>query len=212
MEVKICGLTDPAEAVFLNEAGVDYAGFVFFEKSKRNVTMEQAIEIRKTLQPRIKKVAVTVSPEADFAKEIEDAGFDFLQVHKALDIKILENIGIPIWLAVNITDETQLQETNTFLELLPESLGNKITAIVVDGANYGAGETFDWEKNNEIRKLPALVRRKFVLAGGLSETNVAEGIRRFQPDIVDVSSGVEGACGKDPNKINAFIRKVRDYE
>lgn len=212
MEVKICGVTDPREAVFLNEAGADYAGFVFFEKSKRNVTMEQAVKIQKALHPRIKKVAVAVAPEADFAKKIEDAGFDILQVHKALDIKILENTGIPIWLAVNIADEIQLEETNAFLESLPEALGNKITAIVVDGANYGGGETFDWEKNNEIRKLPAFAKRKFVLAGGLNETNVTEGIRRFLPDIVDVSSGVEGTCGKDSDKINAFIRKVRDYE
>ena len=174
--------------------------------------MEQASELQKALHPRIKKVAVTVSPEADFAKKIEDAGFDILQVHKYLDIKILENIGIPIWFAVNIADEIQLQETNAFLESLPEALGNKITAIVADGAGYGGGETFDWEKNNEIRKLPALAKRKFVLAGGLNEKNVSEGIRRFQPDIVDVSSGVEGICGKDQNKINAFIRKVRDYE
>lgn len=212
MEVKICGLTDPGESVFLNEAGADYAGFVFFEKSKRNVTMEQAEEIQKALHPRIKKVAVAVAPDAEFAKKMEDSGFDILQVHKSLDVKILENISIPVWFAVNIADETQLQEKITFLESLPEALADKITAIVVDGANYGGGETFDWEKNNEIRKLPAFAKRKFVLAGGLNETNVTEGIRRFQPDIVDVSSGVEGTCGKDSDKINTFIRKVRDYE
>lgn len=212
MEVKICGLTDPGEAVFLNEAGADYAGFVFFEKSKRNVTLAQTAEIQKVLHPRIKKVAVTVAPEADLAKQIEDAGFDILQVHKSLDVKILENISIPVWFAVNIADESQLQEKIAFLESLPEALGNKITAIVVDGANYGGGETFDWEKNNEIRKLSAFAKRQFVLAGGLNEANVTEGIQRFQPDIVDVSSGVEGTCGKDRNKINAFIRKVRDYE
>lgn len=212
MEIKICGLTDQKEAEFLNEAGADYAGFVFYEKSKRNVTMAQAEAIRKKLDPNIRQVAVTVAPTVDFAGKIEESGFDILQVHKSLDVKLLELIRIPVWLAINIADDTQLREKIRFLESLPETLGNKVAAIVVDGAGYGGGETFDWEKNDEIRKMPALAKRKFILAGGLNAANVTEGIRRFHPDIVDVSSGVEGINGKDPNKIRAFIRKVRDYE
>lgn len=212
MEVKICGLTDPKEAEFLNEAGADYAGFVFYEKSKRNVTMAQAEAIRKKLDPNIQQVAVTVAPTVDFVGKIEASGFDILQVHKSLDVKLLELIHIPVWFAINIADDTKLREKIRFLESLPEKLGNKVAAIVVDGAGYGGGETFDWEKNDKIRKMPALAKRKFILAGGLNVTNVTEGIRRFHPDIVDVSSGVEGISGKDPNKIRTFIRKVREYE
>lgn len=212
MKIKICGLTDPRETIFLNEAGADYAGFVFYEKSKRNITIAQAEVIREKLNSEIKRVAVTVAPTADFVKTIEESGFDILQVHKSLDPKLLEMIHIPVWFAINIADEMQLREKTRFLDSLPERLGNKITAIVVDGAGYGGGDPFDWEKNNEIRKMPAFAKRKFILAGGLNEANVMEGIRRFQPDIVDVSSGVEGANGKDQDKINAFIRKVRDYE
>lgn len=212
MEIKICGLTDPREAGYLNEAGADYAGFVFYDKSKRNITLSRAKEIQAKLDPKIRRVAVTVDPDPVFVQEIEKNGFDILQVHKSIEPKILESIRIPVWFAVNIAEELQLQEKICFLESLPEELGNKITAIVVDGAGYGGGEAFDWEKNNAIRRMPALAKRKFVLAGGLNETNVTEGIQRFRPDIVDVSSGVEGTGGKDQDKINAFIRKVRDYE
>ena len=164
MKIKICGLTDPRETIFLNEAGADYAGFVFYEKSKRNITIAQAEVIREKLNSEIKRVAVTVAPTADFVKTIEESGFDILQVHKSLDPKLLEMIHIPVWFAINIADEMQLREKTRFLDSLPERLGNKITAIVVDGAGYGGGEPFDWEKNNEIRKTPAFAKRKFILA------------------------------------------------
>ena len=80
-EVKICGLTRIEDADFLNEAGADYAGFVFYEKSRRNVSLKKAAEIAAHLSADIKKVAVTVSLEPAFVKEIETLGFDILQVH-----------------------------------------------------------------------------------------------------------------------------------
>ncbi len=212
MKVKICGITKPREAGYLNEAGADYAGFVFFAKSKRNVTVDEAIAIQEELNPSIKRVAVTVAPDRGLVERIEDAGFHILQVHQSIDREILEQVHVPVWFAVNIADEVQLEEKIKFLECLPEALSNKIEAIVVDGADYGSGKTFDWQQSEGIRDRAAFAGRKFVLAGGLNEENVAEGIRRFRPDIVDVSSGVEGTDGKNQDKINGFIRKVRDYE
>lgn len=96
---------------------------------------------------------------------------------------------------------------------MPQHLQKKIEAIVVDGASYGGGETFDWKQAN-VKNAAAelLMQRKFVLAGGLNESNVQEGMKLFSPDVVDVSSGVEGENGKDKTKINNFVRKVRDYE
>lgn len=212
MKIKICGITKPQEARYLNEAGADYAGFVFFAKSKRNVTVDEALAIQAELHPSIKRVAVTVAPDRRLVERIEDAGFDILQVHQSIDREILEHVHIPVWFAVNIADEVQLTEKIKFLEELPDVLFGKIEAIVVDGADYGSGKTFDWQQSEGIRGRRPFAGRKFVLAGGLNEENVTEGIRRFQPDIVDVSSGVEGMDGKDQDKINGFIRKVRDYE
>lgn len=213
MKVKICGLTRPQEALYLNEAGADYAGFVFFEKSKRNVSIEQAKEVMKLLDDSIQTVAVTVSPDAALIEQIEQAGFQVLQVHKSLDTQLLERIHIPVWYAVNIAEEEQLQEKTSFLQAIPKKDAQKIEAIVVDGAEYGSGKTFDWKKSSEMRNHAGIFEhRRFVLAGGLNEENVAQGIKWFAPDIVDVSSGVEGADGKDREKIINFIGKVKNYE
>jgi phosphoribosylanthranilate isomerase len=216
MEIKICGLTRPKEAEYLNEAAVDYAGFVLFEKSKRYVTIEQAKAIMRELDPGIRKVAVTVSPDVALARAAEEAGFDILQVHKQLSSEVLREISIPVWYAFNIADEEELEKQQNFFHTLPEALSQKITAIVVDGAEYGSGKPFNWKKSKRLKKAGAqsppdiFTNRKFVLAGGLTAENVAEGIRCFEPDIVDVSSGMEEPeGGKSRERILTFVKAVR---
>ena len=76
MEVKICGITKKTEIEYLNEIKVDYAGFVFFEKSKRNIPVEKAAELLKYLDSGIKSVAVVVSPDEELVLEIQRNGFD----------------------------------------------------------------------------------------------------------------------------------------
>lgn len=213
MQVKICGLTKTEEAAYLNDVGADYAGFVFYPKSKRNVSFAQSKEIREQLNPQIQAVAVTVSPDVELVRKIIDSGFDIVQIHGELNKEVLETASIPIWYAVNIIKEEELlQKAEAFMKM-PQHLQKKIEAIVVDGASYGGGKTFDWKQAN-VKNAAAelLMQRKFVLAGGLNESNVQEGMKLFSPDVVDVSSGVEGENGKDKTKINNFVRKVRDYE
>lgn len=213
MQVKICGLTKTEEAAYLNDVGADYAGFVFYPKSKRNVSFAQSKEIREQLNPQIQAVAVTVSPDVELVRKIIDSGFDIVQIHGELNKEVLETASVPIWYAVNIIKEEELlQKAEAFMKM-PQHLQKKIEAIVVDGASYGGGKTFDWKQAN-VKNAAAklLMQRKFVLAGGLNESNVQEGMKLFSPDVVDVSSGVEGENGKDKTKINNFVRKVKDYE
>lgn len=213
MKVKICGLTHPEEAGYLNEAGADYAGFVFFEPSKRNVTLTRAQEIREQLDEKIKTVAVTVSPDVASAKRLGEAGFDILQVHKELSPEVLEAVQIPVWYAVNLSDTASFNEKTGFMEELPDALSVKIKAIVVDAGEYGSGKTFDWQKTQTaLRQHNIFKGREFILAGGLNAANVEEGIRLFSPDVVDVSSGVENTGGKDRNLIKEFTGKVKGYE
>lgn len=81
-KIKICGLTSSAEARYLNENHVDFAGMVlFFPKSKRNISIEQAKEIMAALDASIKRVAVVVSPSIEQVRQIEAAGFDYVQIH-----------------------------------------------------------------------------------------------------------------------------------
>lgn len=202
-KIKICGLTKPEEAEYLNQGEVDFAGFVFYEKSKRNVDFKQAEEIGKNLNTGIKKVAVSVSPTLDFAKAAVQEGFDVLQVHGEMMPEILE-LGTPIWRAVNITDKTQLEAV--FLQEKKES--ENLLGYVFDGAGYGGGKPFDWQGMAEqVKKITA--GKSLILAGGLTAENVRKGIQYFSPDVVDVSSGVEEEYGKSREKIMEFVNQVR---
>ena len=216
MQIKICGITDIKEAAWLNEAGVDYAGFVFYEKSRRNITPQAAAEIFTQLHESVKKVAVLVSPTADRIREIQKIGFDILQIHKELTPEALAAAGLPVWYALNISDVGELEQRQDYIRSLPSDLALKIKAIVVDAPQFGSGKTFDWQQKADSPDMTAALRqkeifldRKFVLAGGLNAENVAEGIRIFKPDIVDVSSSVEGDKGKDRTKIMEFTDAVR---
>lgn len=201
-KIKICGITRESETEVLNRMQVDYAGFVFFEKSKRNVSIEQAKEIKKSLNPSIQTVAVTVNPTRDLIDEIIEAGFDILQIHKMQEFP--ENLKIPVWVAYQVRSREEAEAIN---------VSDGTSGILLDAPEYGSGKTFSWQdfpmkKRREWQKR----RIPFILAGGLSSENVEEGIRLFEPDVVDVSSSVEGEHGKDNNKIEAFVRKVREHE
>lgn len=207
-EIKICGIKREAEAEYLNEAGVDYGGFVFYEKSRRNVSIKEAQNIARRLYPGIKKVAVAVSPDENLAKAIFQAGFDILQVHGEFHPEILK-AGIPLWRAVNITEKKQLQEI-----LYKESAWeDAVAGFVADGGGYGGGKPFDWEGlKSTVGKIKKESGKMLILAGGLHAGNVERGIRYFSPDVVDVSSGVEEEKGKSREKILEFVRKVREAE
>ena len=211
MKIKICGLTRPVEADFLNEANVDYAGFVFYEKSKRNIDIDKAREIAARLDKHISKVAVMVSPDVEDIREKEAGGFDILQIHKELRMDVLKVAKLPIWYAMNITDEEEAKKNWEFIDGLPKELADKIQAVVVDAPQFGSGQTFDWQKSKRLKKAGAQSPpgRMFVLAGGLNASNVKQGIEIFEPDIVDVSSKVEGQDGKDRELILQFVEAVR---
>lgn len=208
-EIKICGITRPEETDYLNEAGVEYAGFVFYEKSRRNVTLAKAKELMRRLDERIQKVAVTVAPDKEQIRQLVEAGFDILQVHGTIMKNELTACKIPIWRAVNISGLKEAAE-----QLAKEqALEPLYTGYVADGMTYGGGKTFSWkETENDSVILQKLRQKTFILAGGLQSENVAEGIRIFHPDVVDVSSGVEGADGKSKEKIKTFVREVRRHE
>lgn len=206
-KIKICGLSRPGDIEAVNEAGADYAGFVFFEKSKRNISPDRAASLLRNLSESIKSVAVCVSPTSEDLKIYSETGFDIIQIHGKVPHDALADRGIPLWQAVNISDGIREEQ---FLQ------HPRIEGYVVDGANYGGGKTFGWESDENFAKSilqpfqKALGKRTFILAGGLNEQNVTDGIRIFSPDIVDVSSGVEENGIKNRKLIDAFIRKVRE--
>lgn len=199
MVIKVCGLTKPEEAEYLNRNHVDFAGIVlFYPKSRRNNTIQSAKEIMKRLDSSIQKVAVVVSPLAEEIREIEQAGFDYIQIHGELSKELLEEISLPVLRAFNVKDMDQYEAYHSC---------RKVSGYVFDALEPGSGETFDW---NLVKKLPKDEKLLF-LAGGLHAGNVAEAIRAIEPDGVDVSSGVEreDRQGKDLAKIELFVNAVR---
>ena len=110
-KVKICGLSRPEDIEAVNAYGADYAGFVFFEKSKRNVSYEKAEMLIKELKknPKIQSVAVCVSPSQDEVGRFNDMGFDFIQIHGTIPADCQSDGGLALWQAVNIAGCTVIQ-------------------------------------------------------------------------------------------------------
>lgn len=211
MKIKICGITSAKEAGYLNENKVDYAGFVFYDKSKRNISIDSAIEIGNSLDFGIKKVAVMVSPTLEDVIEKEEAGFDVVQIHGRLDEEILDEVEVDVWCAINLSDKEYEEKLRGLESLSTKQLG-KIKGIVIDSKNFGSGETFDWQRNKDKLNALRFKGKDIILAGGLNSDNVSEAISILHPDIVDVSSGVEprvDMVGKDKKLIHDFVDKVR---
>lgn len=233
--IKICGITGEEEIEYLNEAGVDYAGFVFYEKSRRYLPVANAKQIFKKLNQEIKRVAVTVDPGMELIREIEEAGFDILQVH-GIGQECIERLTahemesgqvisteLPLWLAANLRRPEEVRRWCPLLKVKEV----RPNGILLDAGDYGSGKAFGWESRAAdgtpehvwqravagFRQEAKAAQMTFLLAGGLNAANVAEGIRIFAPDIVDVSSGVEkmpgGAVKKNREKIAAFVKAVR---
>lgn len=200
VKIKICGITSGEEACMLNAYGADYAGFVmFYEKSRRNNTVENAWKVLRYLDRRIQKVAVTVSPTGEQIRMLEQMDFQILQIHGDLSEEAAQSCSLPIWRACNLAEGNSVQ--TVFRE-------DKVSGYVLDGAVSGSGIPFDWKSFSSFERRG----KPLILAGGLRPDNVGEAIKIFSPDVVDVSSGVEGPKGKDAQKIKEFIRKVKEHE
>lgn len=125
VKVKICGITTDNDIMILNCDLPDYAGFVFYEKSKRHLEYDEARRLISMLDPNIRRVAVCVSPDMQRIAEIKAIGFDILQIHGTLTMDMISAWPGEIWQAVNISGTK-----------IPEVIYHeKITGYVVDGAN-----------------------------------------------------------------------------
>lgn len=198
--IKVCGLTTVKEAEYLNSFKIDFAGFIlFFPRSKRNISIEKAKEIMKQLDKNIKKTAVVVSPSKEQMRDICNSGFDYVQIHGKIEDEVLEMAQLPVLKAFNIDD---MGEFKTY------SSNERIAGYVFDAAEPGSGKAFDWNILSQIERDGKL----FVLAGGLNPDNVVKAVETVNPDMLDVSSGVENdsGFGKDKLKIEKFAKQVRE--
>ncbi|KIC21478.1 phosphoribosylanthranilate isomerase [Leisingera sp. ANG-Vp] len=207
IRVKICGLKTPQHIAAAAEAGAAYAGFVFFPKSPRNVSLEQAAALAAEAPFGLCKVALTVNATDAELDAINDAvPLDMLQLHgKETPERVAEvraRYGLPVMKAVGIADASDIPQIALYEQVADQLL---IDAKPPKEAELpgGNGLAFDWR---------LLAGRKYwqkpwMLAGGLTPDNVAEAIRMTGARQVDVSSGVESAPGeKDASLIESFTK------
>ena len=208
VKVKICGLTSEADVRIIEKYGADYAGMVlYYPKSRRNIDVAIAESLVTQLKKSdIKTVAVVVSPDVSQLEAIQNAGFDYVQIHGELSEDVYNRCNIDIIRAVNIkqqSDEDIYLETKRWRSL------DKVKGLLFDAGVPGSGKTFDW---NSLKKVDC-GNKKLFLAGGLTPDNVRTAIEAVKPDVVDISSGVEYddilVKGKDENKVKTFIQNAK---
>ncbi|MEY3308123.1 MAG: hypothetical protein RLZZ413_2161 [Pseudomonadota bacterium] len=207
--MKICGLRTPADVTAVARAGAAYAGFVFFAKSPRNVTLPEARLAALAAPPGLAKVALTVdADDATLDAIVETVPLDMLQLHghESPDrvAAVRARYGLPVMKAIGLAEEGDLPAIFEFSTVADQIL---IDAKPPRGADLpgGNGLAFDWRLLAGRRWL-----RPWMLAGGLTPQNVAEAVRLTGARQVDVSSGAESAPGvKDAARIAAFVAAAR---
>ncbi len=206
--VKICGITNKADALEAARLGADAVGLNFYSKSARCIARDVAREVVKALPEGVARVGVFVNtPASQIAETMDELGLDYVQLHGDESPQVLAELkGRPLIRAFRCGDES-LTPAKAYLEDCAR-LGCVPCAVLVDavceGSYGGTGRIANWKSMAETRDL--LGKVPLILAGGLSPENVGEAIRLVRPDAVDVASGVEtSARRKDAKLMQRFI-------
>ncbi len=209
-------MTNLEDALVAVEAGADAVGFVFYEKSPRNISVEAAREIVAKLPTRIEKVGVFVNEAEDTICDFADrAGLTAIQMHGDDEDPHVADLVVKRMPRVSVMAAVSMHHP------APQSWAmmwraESVRAVLLDSGKSskhgGTGEVFDW-----IAAVPVVddikTLFKVVVAGGLTPANIGEAIATLKPWGVDVVSGVEASPGKkDPEKVRAFVKAVRDFD
>lgn len=207
--VKICGLSTPETLDAALDAGAGMVGFVFFARSPRHLTLQQAAQLFAQAKGRAARVALVVDADDDFLdKMVAALAPDLLQPHGKETPERVAGIrgryGLPVMKAVGIAVRADLARIPAYAAVCDRLLldAKPPPGAVLPGGN---GVPFDWTLLDGFA--PGV---PWMLSGGLTPDNVAEAIRLTAAPAVDVSSGVESAPGvKDIARIRAFIAAAR---
>jgi phosphoribosylanthranilate isomerase len=205
MKVKVCGITRGEDAELAVGLGAWAIGFLLWPRSKRYVDPAVAAGISRALQRRVERVGVFVNQPLDEIERLADTlALSYVQLHgdegPSFCAAVAQRTGAKVIKALRVShgaDLRDLDRYHTDLHLLDTA---------VPGLRGGSGQAWDWSLAAQRRsKIP------FLLSGGLTPENVAEGIAAVHPWGVDVASGVESEPGvKDPAKLRAFFDAIGD--
>tara|TARA_B100000886_G_C20165914_1_gene384048 strand:- start:5 stop:619 length:615 start_codon:yes stop_codon:yes gene_type:complete len=203
MKVKICGLHPARDVQLCIDLSVDFLGFVFYEKSPRNLSFKEIKKLKNYVKKDSLFVAVTVNPNNDFIEKIISENFDYIQLHGSEDnerLKEIKSMGLKIIKTIKINTQSDINNYKNF-----------------DNADIILFDTPGMEKSikfpvNLISKLPR--GNRFALAGSVSEDNI-ENFAKLGITFCDLSSSLESdkEIGyKDHQKIKKFISKVNELK
>jgi len=199
--VKICGVTNVADALAAAAAGADMIGLMFYENSPRHISLATAEEISRALPPFVLRVGVFVNPAEELVlRAIGECKLSLLQFHGEETSEFCTQFGLMSVKALRVRDAESLKAMENF----------HTDAFLLDAFSSttpgGTGEKFNWDLAVEAQKFG----KPIFLAGGLTPENVADAVKKVRPFAVDVSSGVESAPGKkDAAKVRAFITAAK---
>ncbi len=200
--VKICGLTNVADALLAVELGADAVGMVF-TRSPRQISPHRGREISQALPPFVTRIGVFANSDLNTIIGVADfCDLDIVQLHGDNNWEVVQFLPYPFIKAFAVKDSTVLEQirSHRLASFLLDTFDS-----VVDG---GTGRTFDWRIARE-----ASAFGKVILSGGLNPENVSEALESVRPYAVDVSSGVEKEPGiKDSDKMKHFFDEVRTWD
>ena len=209
VRVKICGVTSQQLMRDVGNAGAQYAGLVFFEKSPRNLSLDKARSIALEAPTGLAKVALVVNPSDRFLDSLTTTvPLDMIQLHgsetpqRVSEIK--QKTGLPVMKAIGVAEQDDLKKLDVYATVADQLMVDAKPAkdAILPGGN---GSAFDWSLLQGRRWTGP-----WMLAGGLNPENVAQAIAITGAQQIDVSSGVEIRPGeKDKQKINAFVRAAQ---
>lgn len=204
--IKVCGMTDIAEAQGLVAAGVDALGFIFVEASPRNIEPEKAREIIASLPPFVDAVGVFVDQERDVVDDIvKYCGLTMVQLHGAESPQYCESVNARVIKTFSMGPNVELSDTNPFYDPYLDVVAGILLDTYHEKVAGGTGKTFDWDLIKQRRPSAPLI-----LAGGLNPDNIGDAVRQVRPFAVDVNSGVEISPGvKDVGAVERIVETVR---
>lgn len=200
MFIKICGITNTADARFAVSCGATALGFIFYDRSPRYITPDQVRKIIEALPQEIDKVGVFVnSPIQEVNQIAAGSGLTQVQLHGDEDPAYCRAMKLDVIKAFRIKNSQDIEGIRLFKTAF------FLLDAFAEGAYGGTGKTFD--------RALALKAKKYgtplILSGGLTPDNVADSVRKVTPYGVDVSSGVELEPGlKDHEKVKRFIENA----
>lgn len=210
VQVKICGLCRPEDAAVAWEAGATHVGVILVPGSRREQTVERALEIYGAAGDAQRVGVFADASVARIGEVAEALELDVVQLHGGASPEQVGMVGeAGAWTVWKVLRPRSAGEVSSGLAAYADVVDGILVDGYAAGEKGGSGVLADWSLLGGVRsRLPEGVL--FGLAGGLGPENVAAAIRAATPDLVDVSSGVESTlCRKDAGLVAAFVRVAR---